>query len=301
MEGFPWTFHEVTVRCPCGTCFKDADTYLQHKRSCKNHLVKTSIKSGPVGVDRKAHKPSLKASATPAPRNAGNYHGNRPTKKPHPSRNVQSSLLVRKPPTNTHSALSGFDLSVAGSTSSAAGQRSSPQCVAKIHCTCGRTFTKQESFDLHLRTSRAHQAERMHLEEEDSIPLMPSVVQLTTVNALAHLASVPDPESPLYPKILVAQLLHCDCGHSFETQRSLNLHKRDSLYHQHQAKDPSAAEKYEQDSLTSALASMTLNSGITRIHPLAANLTCICGCIFSTQAAFDQHKAYSARYAWFGD
>ena len=305
MENFSWTFHEVTVRCPCGTCFKDADTYLQHKRSCKNHSVETSIESGPVGVGRKARKPSLEASATPAPRNAGNSHGNRPTKKPRPSRNVQSSLPVRKPPTNTHSALSGFDLSVAGSTSSAAGQRSPPpQCVAKIHCTCGRTFTRQESLDLHLRTARAHQAERMHLEEEDFIPLMPSVVQPTTVNALAHpahSASVTDPESPLYPKMSVAQLLHCDCGHSFETQRSLNLHKRDSLYHQRQAKDPSAAERYEQDSLTSALASMTLNSGITRIHPPAANLTCICGCIFSTQAAFDQHKADSARYAWFRD
>jgi hypothetical protein len=133
MEGFPWTFHEVTVRCPCGTCFKDADTYLQHKRSCKNHSVETSIESGPVGVDRKAHKPSLKASVTPAPRNAGNSHGNRPTKKPHPSRNVQSSLPVCKPPTDTCSALSGFDLSVVGSISSAAGQHSSPpQCVISV-------------------------------------------------------------------------------------------------------------------------------------------------------------------------
>lgn len=305
MENFSWTFHEVTVRCPCGTCFKNSDAYLQHKRSCKNHAEETSIGSGPVSVNRKAHKRSLEASLTPALRNARDFHRNRPPKEPHPFRNEQLSLSARKQPTNTRWGPSGNNPSVVGSVFSAAEQRSPPpQCATKIHCTCGRTFVRKDSLDMHLRTSMAHQAERLHLAEKDFVPPMPNVVQPTTLNAplhSAHSASTNHPGSTSYSKTSVAQVHQCDCGHSFETQRSLDFHKRDSLHHQRQTDDSSAAENHQQDSLTAALASMNLYSEITWIYPPAASLTCICGCIFSTQGAFDQHKADAARYAWFGD
>lgn len=97
--------------------------------------------------------------------------------------------------------------------------------------------------------------------------------------------------------ISVARLLRCDCDHSFETERSLDLHKRDSLHHQRRAGVYSVSSRDPQEPLTSAFALTTLYSEITRTQSSAATLTYICGCISRTKAAFDQHTADAATYA----
>jgi hypothetical protein len=170
-----------------------------------------------------------------------------------------------------------------------------------IHCPCGRTFEKRGALDMHQRDSKIHRAERMHSANE-SMCLMPNAVQLTTPNAPAPASPPPSAStSMLDMSLLEARLLRCTCGQHFETQRILEPHKRDSLYHQHHADDASTVQECQDDSLVSAFLSMTLNLDPSRLLVPVASLTCICGCIFSTQEAFNQHSADAARYAWLGD
>jgi hypothetical protein len=309
MEGSPWTIRKAEVRCPCGTSFENADTYLLHKRLCINHQKETSIRFTSSGAGRRAPIAPAEAPTTAPSREPTVFCSSQSSKNPRKVRNQEHGVSARKQQRNTQLALSysglikGWD-SDAGSMSPAVEHPVSlAGSTGKIHCACGRTFAKQGALDMHLRDSKAHQAGRIH-SAAGFISLTSSKVQPTILNAPPPPhppASAPVPGTIPSSTFLVAQLLQCTCGHSFETQRILDLHKRDSLYHQRHADHSSAPQKHRNDSLPSALASMTLHSEPARTRPSAASLTCICGCIFSTQAAFDQHNADAVRYAWLID
>jgi hypothetical protein len=76
-----------------------------------------------------------------------------------------------------------------------------------------------------------------------------------------------------------ASLLLCTCGHSFETQRILDLHKRDSIFHKQQW----------DDSIITSFASLNLGSQPTQVRASIARWKCICGRKFTNQAAFEHH------------
>lgn len=155
MEGFPWEIHKVEVRCPCGSSFEDADTYLRHRGFCTNHEEETSIGSKSSGARRRA------------------------------------PIAPAKP----------------------------PGTARNIGCACGRMFAKRAALDMHLRTSKAHQAEKIRPTEE-LISLTPNAVRPTTLDASLPPpppASAPLPDTIPYATLSVMQLLHCTCGHSFET------------------------------------------------------------------------------------
>lgn len=291
MDYFPWTVPEVKIRCPCGQCFKDADTYLQHKKLCMNHAEDLSIRSEPEGTSRRASmipigSPTL--SLLPRLRATQSAGNDGPFQSVSARKQHSQARLVDVHPTSPNTK----------------HRASLPQLAAKIKCTCGRKFAKQESLNTHLRTSKAHQTGGVDLWEDDFTPLLPNTVQPTNPNALPpDIAPTSVKRSGTMPQSTVPRgpLLRCDCGHSFETQRILGLHKRNSLYHQRHTEDLSARQAHLKDSLSSAFASMTIGFGVARPQPSVANLTCICGCIFSTKEAFDQHNADAARYAWLGD
>ena len=309
MDGFPWTIQALKVRCPCGTRFENADAYLQHKGFCAHHRETTSTGSKLPGSSRTARVTPAKASITASSPELTAFGSSQSSRSPRAVRGQRHGSSASKQQTNTSSALL-YPGPIQGRTSDAGSMSPSVErlilpleIAKKIHCACGGTFKTQAALEVHLRYSKAHHAESLH-PAEDYIPLTPGAAQPTTPHAslpqsLPASASVPG--TIPHPRLSVAHLLRCTCGQSFETQRILDLHKRDSLYHQRQANDASAQQTHREDLLTSALASLTLHSEPTLAQPPAVNLVCICGCIFSTQSAFDQHNADAARYAWLGD
>lgn len=312
MGGYLWTVHKVEVRCPCGTSFENADTYLRHKRLCINHKEEMSTRSRPSGTSRKAPiapiAPAENSITAPSSQPMA-FRSSQSSRNPRTARNKKHGFSARRQQMDTHSALSypcptkGLNSDTGLISPAVKHPVSLAESTNKIDCVCGRTFAKQGALDMHLRTSKAHQAGKIHSAVE-YISLTPNTAQMKTLTAPSPpnpSASAPLPGTIPSSTLSVARLLHCTCGHSFESQRILDLHKRDSLYHQHHADHSPVPQNHRDDSLLSALASMTLHSEPTRTQPSVASLTCICGCIFSTQGAFDQHNADAARYLWLMD
>jgi len=162
MEGFPATIHKVEVRCPCGTSFENADTYLRHKGFCTNHGEETSIGSKPSGASRRAPIAPAKASITAPSLEPKVFCFSQSSKSPRIVRNHRLGCSARKQQMNTHSTLSYPGLiqgrtSDAGSMSSTVEHPIPPPGTAKnIDCACGRTFAKQAALEMHLRTSKVH-------------------------------------------------------------------------------------------------------------------------------------------------
>ncbi|KAH7108867.1 hypothetical protein B0J11DRAFT_449437, partial [Dendryphion nanum] len=128
----------------------------------------------------------------------------------------------------------------------------------------------------------------------DSVPFMVPQSPPTPI----HPASGPVPGTIPSSMLSRALLFTCTCGHAFETQRVMDLHKRDSLFHKRQAEEsPTGYEQWD-DSLVTSFASINLESVSIRIMPSVAGFSCICGSIFINQKALEQHKQDARRYAW---
>ncbi|KAH6622466.1 hypothetical protein C7974DRAFT_398342 [Boeremia exigua] len=303
MEGYPWTIHRVEVRCPCGIRFGSVNEYLQHKEICTRHQEDTIIGSNPPSARRRAPIAPAEASFTTASQEPRAFFSNPSSKSSHKVGITSPGCSSRRQRTKSSLALSspaliqdrtadvGFMPSVAGHSISP------PRSMAKIHCVCGRDFAKQAALDMHLQTSKIHHAGELKLST-------PKAVQPATQTA--HSPLLPQTTAPLpgtipHSNFSVAQLIRCTCGQSFETQRILDLHKRDSMYHQRHNNNSSTPQTHQEDSLTSAFSSISLYSESAQILPAAGGLTCVCGCIFSTQEAFDQHNVEVARYVQLGN
>lgn len=235
MDGYPWTIRKVEIRCPCGIRFESAETYLQHKGFCKSHQEMT-IRTKPPAAARKGTFPLVEASISReslefscrSPLVARHQTPGFSARKQHTKKNLTLSHSGLKQ--RWHSDLDAMDPAAEHRIPSATSTNN-------IHCPCGRTFEKRRALDMHLRDSKIHRAEKMH-SANGSMCLMPNAVQLTTPNAPAPASPPPSAStSMLDMSLLEARLLHCTCGQHFETQRILELHKRDSLYHQHHADD----------------------------------------------------------------
>lgn len=94
----------------------------------------------------------------------------------------------------------------------------------------------------------------------------------------------------------IAPLFRCTCGHAFETQRVLDLHKRDSLYHKRQDGNVSTRHRQWDDFLASSFASLNLQSVSTQSRPPLVSHYCVCGRTFTDQESFAQHKQDVGRH-----
>jgi hypothetical protein len=306
MDGYPWTIHKSEVRCPCGSRFENAEMYLRHKVSCMKQQEETSIRSQLSGARRKAPPGSTKAPMPAPSLEFKAFHPNKPSKSLHTIRSESVSFSARKQqPVDTRSTFSPGILDVGFESLSIQDPISPSAYTKRIHCACGRTFAEQAALNMHLQTSKAHRAQRIQ-PGEGFISLTSDLVQPATVNAPPHPPQPPPAFAPMpgtisYLTSSVPGLLHCTCGQSYETQRILDLHKRDSLYHQRHPDDFPTLGKHQENSPTPALVPTATHSQPTKTQPTTVNLKCICGCVFSTQGAFDQHNTDAARYAWLND
>lgn len=303
MDGYPWVVHEVGVRCPCGMTFKAVDTYLQHKVCCVKHQAEIGVKIETSANIQRCSITSAKAPTTISMQKPRSCLFDLSFKGSSTAQKETSGRSARKQSRNSRSATPTRDSDVRLTSLKLEQSSSSVQPTNRIACACGRTFAEQAALDMHLQFSKAHRVEESHLAE-GYISLTPDTVQITALEMPpppASRTSAPIAGDIPCSTVHISKTFRCTCGHLFETECSLHLHKRNSLYHRRHADESKTNQKDPGDSLTSAFASMNLSSGPAWLQPSVARLTCIRGCIFSTQGAFDQHNTDAARYAWLAD
>jgi hypothetical protein len=167
----------------------------------------------------------------------------------------------------------------------------------KILCPCGQRFKTERKLENHLRSSKTHQAGKPRTgftprsTTSVSVPITASHSSTTSISPA--LGPVPGTISSS-----VASLIPCTCGQAFETQRVLDLHKRDSPYHKRQADKSLTQNQQEDNSLASSFASLNLESVSTQPWPLVARVACVCGRTFTCQKALAKHKQEKGRLAW---
>ncbi|KAH7078944.1 hypothetical protein BKA63DRAFT_507443 [Paraphoma chrysanthemicola] len=142
----------------------------------------------------------------------------------------------------------------------------------KIWCACGRKFANEKRLKEHLRYSTTHEAERLG---SGSTPKGRTSVSVPFTAPQSNPTSTPlvlGPVTGTIPSsvLTVASLISCTCGHTFETKRILQLHKRNSLYHKREADKSLTHYQQEDNSLVSSLASMRLEPVSTQAGPSIA-------------------------------
>ncbi|KAF1939281.1 hypothetical protein EJ02DRAFT_299452, partial [Clathrospora elynae] len=208
--------------------------------------------------------------------------------------------VISTTPSSNQRALEFY--SGAGSVS-AAGDRPIPPAEAKkIQCPCGKSFANKKALNKHLRYSKTHQPGKP-MSASDFKATTPGSVPFTAPRSPPTLISLAsDPVVGTSPSSLLslASLFPCTCGHAFETQRVLDLHKRDCLYHKRQANQSLARNEQSDDFLVSSFASLNLESVSTRARPSVDSFACMCGRVFTNENALEQHKQDARRLAWSG-
>jgi hypothetical protein len=165
----------------------------------------------------------------------------------------------------------------------------------KILCPCGQSFTTEKNLQNHLRYSKTHQAGK---PRPGFAPKGTAAISVPITAPHSYPTSIPL-ASGLVPATIsspVTSLIPCTCGQAFETQRVLDLHKRDSQYHGRQG-DKFLTQNEEDNSLVSAFASLGLESGSTHVSPLVARFACVCGRTFICKKAPAKHEQETGRLA----
>lgn len=299
------------VRCPCGKSFENVETYLEHKSLCINHQKGNNVtfvtpNSSPRAATRTA-RASVPASLSTAVASVACRCSN--TLEIHDGlQRHECRRAVQKQQRTTRSNTLNL-VQVPGSNSGAGSviptrNRSSPPAEAtaqKIQCPCGKSFPNEKKLESHLWYSKTHQTGKTR---SGYAPKGRTLVSVPPGAPHSPPTSIPPSSSGLSPGTIplsmfsVASLIYCTCGHAFETQRILDLHKRDSLYHRHRA-DKSLTQNRQQDnSLVSSFASLKLEPMLSQTGPAEARFTCLCGRTFTNQQGLEAHRAEKGRLSW---
>jgi len=296
----------LEVRCACGKSCENAKTYFRHKLFCGTHQKENVLRTTPSSDRSFAIVPARASISASSPKPVACWCG-RTFKNHHALRQHGCYCAVYKQQTNAHSTSSDpsqvLELNSSADSAPASGERSIPPAkftVTKTQCLCGQSFANEKALNKHLRYSKTHQVGKpgsSSISKGKTPGSVPFIVPHSPPTPI-HPASGPVPGTIPSSVLSRASLFTCTCGHAFETQRVMDLHKRDSLIHKRQAEEsPTGYEQWD-DSLVTSFASINLESVSTRIMPSGARFSCICGCIFIDQKALEQHKQDARRHAW---
>ncbi|KAH9861559.1 hypothetical protein J1614_011309 [Plenodomus biglobosus] len=298
-------FGRLEVRCACGEGFQNSDMYLRHKRLCGTHEDDNGAKSRFRTANRRAATATAGISS-PKPVVCS---GDRTFKPYYTLQNHGRHYSMHEQKTNAQSADSNPTQVVdshldADSVSMARGHSILPAepIARRIQCPCGQSFANENALNKHIRYSKRHQEEqpRSASKYKSTVPGPMPFTDRHSPSTSIPPGSDPVPGTIPSSALSTASLIQCTCGHAFETQRILNLHKRDSLYHKRQSDQPVTQDEPWDDSLISSFASLNLQPASTRPRPSIARFTCICGLNFTNLKTLEQHKREAARRAWQG-
>lgn len=296
-------FGKLEIRCLCGEGFQNAEMYLRHKRLCGTH----QDGNGTTYALRTAHWRTATVPAGISSPNPVVCPCGRTFITHYALQNHGRHCSVHAQKTNVQSADSNSTQGVdshldADSISTARGHSILPAepTAKRIQCPCGQSFANEKALNRHIRYSKTHRKEQPRSASKYG-SIVPGPMSFTNRNSLS--TSIPPASDPVPGTIpssalSTALLIECTCGHAFETQRILNLHKRDSLYHKRQSDQPVTQNEPWDDSLVSSFASLNLQPASARPKPSTARFTCMCGLKFTNQKALQQHKREAGRLAW---
>jgi hypothetical protein len=159
----------------------------------------------------------------------------------------------------------------------------------KILCPCGQSFTTEKKLEKHLRYSKTHQTGKPRTGSTPrgtiavSVPITAPHSSPTPISLALGLVP-PTISSP------VTSIVPYTYAQAFETQRVLDLQKRDSLYHRRQGDRLLTQNQEDDNTLVSSFASLNLESVSSQARPLVARFSCVCGRTFICQEALTKHK-----------
>jgi hypothetical protein len=294
------------VRCACGKSCENAEAYGQHKSICSIHRKEENAVSITARSNRKFATIPAKASiSASSPKPVACWCG-RTFRNNHVFREHGRYCAMYKQQTNARSASSdpakSLELNSGASSVSAAGEHPIPladSTAKKIQCPCGQSFGNEKALNKHLRYSKTHQ-----LKNSGSVPTSKAKTPGSVPFMAPHSppTSVPPTSGPVPGTIPLSVLplaspFPYTYGHVFKTQRVLDLHKRNSLFHKQQADESPTRNEQWDDSLVSSFASLRLESVPTRVTPSVGGFTCVCGCEFTNRKALEQHERDARGYA----
>lgn len=297
---------KLEVRCACGKGCENAEAYSRHKLSCKIHQKQNVLRTRP-GLDRNFATTPASASGSPSLQKFVACVCGRKFKNDHTLRSHGGNCAVRKQQANAHPTSPDPSRILDGNTNvyslPAIGElpiSSAKVTTKKIPCLCGQSFANEKALANHLRYSKTHQSERQAgssasmSKAPGSVPLKVPYPPVPLNYQAPGAAPGTIPSSVLSP----ASLLTCICGQRFETERIMDLHKRDSIFHKQQTARSQTQPKQLDDSLISSFASMNLVSISPQTTPSTAGLSCFCGRTFIDQEALHRHKRDARHHAW---
>jgi acetone carboxylase gamma subunit len=274
--------------------------YVQHKVLCKIFQKKGNGISITQSSRRKAATVPARFSSSASSRRPVSCWCGSTFKNYQAPQTCECRYTVYKQQTNAHLASSDpiqlpiqlpmLDLGSDLVSSAEKRSTSTAEVTAqKIQCSCGQNFANEKMLKTHMRYSKAHQVGNLQ-PATNSNATTPCTVLFTAPQSPP--TSIPPASGPVpgtFPSsvLVKASLLLCTCGYSFKTQRILDLHKRDSIFHKRQW----------DDSIITSLASLNLGSQSTQARPPVARCKCICGRTFTNQAALEHHTRDNKRPA----
>jgi hypothetical protein len=293
---------KLEVRCPCGTVYETADTYLQYRQHCKIHVGQKNGNSTPQTSKNSSSTDatSIASASSPKPvacscdralqdHNALAEHG--------------SCCAVDKQRTETPSQpldstqVTNTELSVSSVVAAGSPTSSITSSAKNLQCICGQTFVNEKQLNNHLQYSKTHRTNKSGaaLKSKVTAPLW---MPFSASNAIPYpipLASGPLPgivSSSIPSKV---SLLGYTCGQVLERKQVLDLHKRDD--HQQPNQPPPGSELMDA-LLVSSFASLDLGLIVVQSEHPVARFGCGCGKNFTSEGLLEHHKLVMRSLSW---
>jgi hypothetical protein len=240
---------KLEVRCPCGTVYETADTYLQHRQHCEIYVGQKNGNPTPQISKNNSSTVAMSIFSASSPKpvacSCDSVFPNHYALAEHRSccavdkqyRKTRLRPLSLIQVTNTK--LSVRSVAAAGSPTSSIISE-----ARNVQCTCGQTFANEKQLNNHLRYSKTHRANKSGAALK-SKAVAPLWRPFTASNLFPH--PIPSASGPL-PGIISSSipsqvsLLSYTCGQTLERKRILDLHKRDD--HQQPNQAPTEANEW---------------------------------------------------------